>query len=132
MKVRSGIDMCGIARIGKLLDEGRETFFEKCFTPYENETVRARSAKRQPESYAARYAAKEAAAKALGTGICTDGIGFHDFEVRTDASGAPVMVFLGKALEKSRSMGVISVSLSLTHEKDYAAAVCTLLTDEED
>lgn len=133
MKIRSGIDIVYIPRIAKYSDEVNAAFLNKCFTPEEqaycmkftNNALRA-------ESFAARFAAKEAAAKALGTGICTDGIGFLSFEVVKDSHGAPGLNFKDRALEVARNLGVTSVSLSLSHEKDYAIAYCTLLTNEED
>ncbi|MCQ2527833.1 MAG: holo-ACP synthase [Saccharofermentans sp.] len=132
MKVRNGIDMVYIPRIAKYSDEGNSPFLDKCFTDEEKEYCLGLSPKLRAESFAARFAAKEAAAKALGTGICTGGIGFLSFEVSRDSSGAPVILFRDKALEEARRLGVISASLSITHEKDYAVAACTLLTNEEE
>ena len=87
------------------------------------------SDRRRAEIYAGRFAAKEAASKALGTGILTEGIALTDFEIVTDESGAPEIVFHGKAKEKADALGVTAASVSITHEKDYAAAVCVLLTE---
>ena len=54
-----------------------------------------------------------------------------DFEIITDGAGAPEIVFHGKAKERAQELHVTSSSVSITHEKDYAAAVCVLLCDEE-
>lgn len=132
MKIRSGIDMVYIPRIAKYSDEEGSAFISKCFTPNEIDYCSKLSPKLRAESYAARFAAKEAAAKALGTGICTGGIGFLSFEVTKDTNGAPVIKFNDAALERAKKIGVLSASISLTHEKNYACAVCSLITNEED
>ena len=132
MKVRTGIDMVYIPRIAKYSDSDNRAFLDKCFTLEERKYCDRLSPKLKAESYAARFAAKEAAAKALGTGICTEGIGFLSFEIIKDEAGAPKLSFKDKALEKARELGVISVSLSITHEDNYAVAACTLLTNEEE
>lgn len=132
MKIRNGIDMVQISRIARYSDEDNKAFLDKCFTKDEQEYCMSLSPKLRAESFAARFAAKEAAAKALGTGICTKGIGFLSFEVVRDEEGAPKLIFHGNALDEARRIGVISVSLSLSHEKEYAIAACTLLTNEEE
>lgn len=132
MKVRSGIDLVKIDRIKKHLDSGNSSFFARCFT--ENECEYAYSHKdinKKAESFAARFALKEAAAKALGTGICTENIGFKDFEVVRTSTGSPELVFHGQAEVIAKEMGVISSSCSMSHEDGIATAVVTLLTNEE-
>jgi holo-[acyl-carrier protein] synthase len=74
---------------------------------------------------AARFAVKEAAAKALGTGFAR-GVTFHCLEVFSEPSGKPVLELSGPALELSRSMGVESTHVSITHGRDIAAAVVIL------
>ena len=133
MKVRTGIDLCEISRMMRYADDPDNAFIVRCFTDKEREYVESiQSSKRRAESYAARYAAKEAAAKALGTGICTKGIGFTDIEIIKDELGAPAIVFAGAALDRAKQIQVLSSAISITHEKDYAAAAVTLLTDEKD
>ncbi len=132
MKVRSGIDSVHIPRIEKLLAGHGDAFVKRTFTERENEYADSLSSeKRRAEVYAGRFAAKEAASKAIGTGILTEGIALTDFEIITDEAGAPEIIFHGKAKERAQELHVTSASVSITHEKDYAAAVCVLLCDEE-
>ncbi|MBO4636367.1 MAG: holo-ACP synthase [Clostridiales bacterium] len=133
MKIRTGTDIVAVSRIEKILKNRKDSFLLKCFTDQEREYAESFSSpKRQAEIYSARFAAKEAAAKALGTGLCIDGITFLDFEVSRDPNGAPGICFHGRAEEIARGLRIISASLSLSHENEYAVAVCTLLTDEKD
>ena len=128
MNVRSGIDAVYISRVEKLIV--KDGFIKRTYTEAEQEyAASVTSDRRRAEIYAGRFAAKEAASKALGTGILTEGIALTDFEIVTGESGAPEIVFHGKAQEKADALGVASASVSITHEKDYAAAVCVLLTE---
>ena len=132
MKVRSGIDAVYIPRIVKSLERSGEAFIDRCCSAREKEyALSHKSEGRQAEIVAGRFAAKEAVAKALGTGILTDKLALTEIEVLPDETGAPVLTVSGKAEETFRKLGVISSSVSITHEKDYAAAVCVLLCDEE-
>jgi holo-[acyl-carrier protein] synthase len=82
--------------------------------------------KNDPAAYvAARFAAKEAAAKALGTGFA-DGVTQTSIEVRNLPSGAPELLLHGKALEIAGAMGVERLHISLTHGRDIAAATVIL------
>ena len=74
---------------------------------------------------AARFAAKEAGAKALGTGFI-GGISFRDIRILSLASGKPEVIFHNKALERARELGVTHAHLSLTHTRDTAGAVVVL------
>ncbi len=131
MRVLSGIDTVYIPRIEKAL-YGSSSFTSKCFTQGEIELASSfKSEKRKAEFYAGRYAAKEAASKAIGTGIMTEGIGLHDFEVLPDEKGAPILHLHGKALEVARSREVFSMSISITHEEGYASAYAVMLSNEE-
>lgn len=133
MRIRNGIDIVGTDRILRHLEKEDSSFMTRCFTKGEIERIEKSSSsiKRRAESYAACFAAKEASAKALGTGICTKGIGFTDIEVVKDDLGAPQIVFLGEAEKRAREIGAVSTAISLTHDNGMAAAVCTILTDEE-
>lgn len=132
MKIRNGVDIVNIDRILKHVENNNTSFFKKCFLDSEYEYAMAHKIDiRRAESFAARFAAKEAAAKALGTGICTENIGFLDFEIVRGANGAPELVFHGEALKKAEELKVTSVSVSLSHDGGVACAFVTLLTDEE-
>ena len=129
MKIRSGIDMVEISRISRLLESEGDAFVRRCFTESERSYCDGLKGRRRDESYATRFAAKEAASKALGTGVMTRGISLKDFEVVRSENGAPELILGGVAAEVAASMNISSVSLSLTHEKDYAAAVCQMLSE---
>lgn len=132
MRIRCGMDITATERMMKHVSSRDDAFLKRVYTPHEIEYCFSRGSEiKRAESLAARFAAKEAAAKALGTGVCTGGIDFRDFEITNDANGAPAITISGKAGEIAAGMGMISVSVSLTHEKYYAAAMCTILTDEE-
>lgn len=131
MRVLSGIDTVYIPRIAKAI-QSSSGFASKCFTSGEQELAsKFKSDKRKAEFYAGRYAAKEAASKAIGTGIMTEGISLHDFEVLPDEKGAPVLSLHGRALEVADSRGIFSMSISITHEEGYASAFAVMLSNEE-
>ncbi|MBO4242801.1 MAG: holo-ACP synthase [Clostridiales bacterium] len=133
MRIRNGIDIVGTDRILRHLEKEDSSFMTRCFTEGEIQRIdkSSSSINRRAESYAACFAAKEAAAKALGTGICTKGIGFTDIEVIKDELGAPQLVFHGEAEKRAREIGAVSAAVSLTHDSGMAVAMCTVLTDEE-
>jgi holo-[acyl-carrier protein] synthase len=89
-----------------------------------------RTARRHPRAFAehvaGRFAAKEAAMKALGLGW--RGLAFRDIEVGRDPRGKPLLAFHGKALERARALGVRLCEVSITHGRDTAAAVVGLVT----
>ena len=122
MIIGLGIDITELDRIKRSLDKYGERFAEKILTPAELELIPPKN----PVPYvAARFAAKEAAVKALGTGFA-EGITFHTIEITRMKSGAPKLNFLGKALERSQSMGIEEIHISITHGRDTAAAVVVL------
>ncbi|MBE7070856.1 MAG: holo-[acyl-carrier-protein] synthase [Ruminococcaceae bacterium] len=133
MEILCGTDLVEIERFKKILERNDTGFINKCFTLKEQETCNSKAGgKRSAESYAARFAAKEACGKALGTGIMSEGIGLTDIEVETDKKGAPYLVLSGKAKEKAEELGVFSISVSLTHDGGMAAAYCCMLAERKD
>lgn len=98
-------------------------FTNRVFT--DREIAYAESKANLYERYAARFAAKEAGMKALGTGW-RGGIGWHDFEVVNLPTGRPTLIFHGKALEIANQMGVTNVALSITHTTEQAMAMVIL------
>ena len=130
MKILCGTDLVEIERFRKILENNESGFINKCFTEKEQEYCRTKAGgKRAAESFAARFAAKEACGKALGTGIMSEGIGLTDIEVLTDGKGAPYLELKGSAKEKADELGVFSISVSLTHDGGMAAAYCTMLAE---
>lgn len=114
-----GIDIIEVDRIAHSLREHGDRFVDRVFTA--NERLYADKAKRRDEHLAARFAAKEAVMKALGTGW-GHGIAWTDVEVVLLPSGQPSVSLAGRAAEIAHSLGITTWSLSLTHTKATAAA----------
>lgn len=103
-----------------MLAEHPTRFLERVFTA--GEAAHSAGRRNRAQHLAARFAAKEAAMKALGTGL-SSGVTWHDFEVVTDSSGKPALRVTGKAASIARDQGMRSWSVSLTHSRLHAAAV---------
>ena len=123
MIVGSGVDLCEVPRIQAAIARYGKRFTDRIFT--ELESAYAESKANRFERYAARFAAKEAGMKALGTGW-RRGITWRDFEVANLPSGRPTLRFYGKASEIAKGLGVKRVALSITHTKDQALAMVIL------
>ena len=117
--VGHGIDLVSIARIAQLLGDHHERFLDRCFTA--GERSYQQQGRRYHEHLAARFAAKEAAMKALGTGLA-DGITWTEIEVVKLDSGAPELRITGRAAEIALARGIDAWQLSLTHTDDLAMA----------
>ncbi len=126
MIIGLGLDLVEIERIERAAGGHEGRFVEKYFT--EAEAAYARSTRRPMEHLAARFAAKEAAAKAFGTGF-SGGVRLREIEVATEDSGRPKLVLHGAAAERARAMGVTRTHVSLTHTGTHAAAVVVLEGD---
>ena len=114
-----GIDVVEVERIASAIERHGELFLAKLFTPAERAYC---AVQKRPElHYAARFAAKEAVSKALGTGIGSQA-GWLDLEITRDPSGAPKLRLQGDAALFSQSKGITEVQISLTHAREYAAA----------
>ena len=114
-----GSDVIEIARIAQSMERFGERFLRRVFTP--EEIAYCQRKKNAAESFAARFAAKEAGAKALGTGI-SHGISWPEIEVRREASGRPTLHWSGRAREMAERMGVRRSLVSLTHSRELAMA----------
>jgi holo-[acyl-carrier protein] synthase len=118
MHLHTGVDLIEIERIRQAVARHGERFLARVFTPLELAQSNGRS-----ESLAGKFAAKEAAAKALGTGIWRHGIGWTDIEVRKDAaSGAPTLVLANAAQARAAALHVQSWSVSISHDRTQAIA----------
>ena len=115
-----GLDLTDTDRIARLLEEHGERFLSRCFTAGERAYCDTHAARRA-EVYAARFAAKEAVMKALGTGL-SGGIQWTDVEVERNAAGKPGVKLHGKAAQIADESGITAWSLSLTHVRGMAAA----------
>ncbi len=111
----TGVDIIEIPRVGRVLERYGRRFLERVFTPGEIAYCWER-----PPNLAARFAAKEATMKALGTG--TRGVGWKDIEVVRHESGAPSIKLHGRAERRAQRLGVQEVALSLSHSREYAVA----------
>jgi len=121
--IGTGIDIVEIARFRKILAGAGERFLTRVFTMEEQ---RFCFTQKDPAPHlAARFAAKEAVLKALGTGW-TRGITWLDVEVLRQKQSAPVIILRGAAQEIALSKGVEKVHLSLTHTDNWAAATAIL------
>jgi holo-[acyl-carrier protein] synthase len=123
MIVGSGIDITEVGRIQKVLERYGPRFLDRVYTAAEQAYCLAR--RNGAESLAARFAAKEAAAKALGTGI-SFGVTWPEIEVIRDSRGKPGLRFHGRAGELAARLGVVNVALSLTHTDRLAMASVVL------
>ncbi len=121
MVLGTGTDLVEIARIEQSIDRYGERFLRRVFTPGEIAYCE-RKRKTSGESYAARFAAKEAGAKALGTGIA-HGVYWREIEVRREPGARPTLHFSGRAAARAERMGVRQVHLSLSHGRESAIAV---------
>ena len=115
-ELHSGIDIIEIDRIQNVLIKHPERFLRKIFTEYEINYCRGRATQ-----LAARFASKEAAMKALGTGI--RGVGWREVEVQRLRSGNPYIILHGRAKKRAESMGIKKIELSISHSKNLATAM---------
>ena len=118
--IAHGIDLVENARIAAMLDRHGERFLDRCFTPAERAYAEG-NPKRCDQHLAARFAAKEAVLKALGTGW-RDGIAWTDIEVVRQPSGQPAVRLTGRAREIADAMGATAWLISLTHTDQHAMA----------
>ena len=123
MIVGSGVDLCEVERIKEAIARHGRRFVERIYTP--REIAYAESKANRYERFAARFAAKEAGMKALGTGW-RGGVRWQDFEVTNLPSGRPTLQFHGKAAEYAQKLGVENISLSITHTSVQAMALVIL------
>ena len=122
MIISNGIDIIDIRRIKKTIDRYDMRFKKKCF--HLDEINKSESRLKSVESYAKRYAAKEACAKALGTGLAR-GVFWKDIEVQNNKYGKPVIKLHNNALKflkKLTKSDYCSIEVSLSDEKKYAIA----------
>jgi holo-[acyl-carrier protein] synthase len=119
MLVGTGIDLIEVPRIAHSIERYGERFLNRVFTL--DEIAFCRRTARSAESFAARFAAKEAGAKALGTGI-NHGVAWKELEVRRVPGERPTLHLHGRARAIAGQLGVQRVSLSLTHTAELAMA----------
>ena len=111
----SGVDIIEISRVRQVLERYGQRFLDRVYTPEEIAYCRGRA-----PNLAARFAAKEATMKALGTGV--RGVGWKDIEVVRHESGAPAIRLHGRGESRAQHLGVQEISVSLSHSRAYAVA----------
>jgi holo-[acyl-carrier protein] synthase len=111
-----GIDIIKVDRIRAALGKFGERFSKRVLTVGEQRYVRAR-----PETFAGRWAAKEAVSKVLGLGV--RGIGWRDIEIERLPTGQPAVRLHGRAAARAEQLGMDRIAVSITHESDYAVAI---------
>jgi holo-[acyl-carrier protein] synthase len=121
-----GIDLVSIPRMRAMLDRWQDRFVCRVFT--EGEIAYCRAHADPAPHFAARFAAKEAGLKALGTGLQL-GVRWRELEVRRERLQAPTLVLSGRSREIGLGKGGSRILLSLTHEGDYALAQAMLVDD---
>lgn len=126
--LRTGVDIVRIERIRRAISRydpsthAHKRFLARLYTDAE-----LRNCGDRAESLAARFAAKEAIAKALGTGAWRDGIRWVDLEIVSDARGAPSVRLHGAAARRAESLGLTQWSVSLSHDEERAIAFVVAL-----
>jgi len=111
-----GIDIIKVERIRAAIERFGERFSRRVLTDAERRYVRDR-----PETFAGRWAAKEAVSKVLGLGV--RGIGWRDIEVQRMPTGQPAIRLHGRAAQRADQLGMGRIAVSITHESDYAVAI---------
>jgi holo-[acyl-carrier protein] synthase len=119
IKIKVGTDICSVSRIAKTYSRFGNKFLKRILTASETEYVLS-APPNIAQRLAVRFAAKEAASKALGVGW--RGIDFKEIEVTKEHTGAPCLQLHGRAKMLAASLGLTDFEISLTHEKDYAIA----------
>ena len=124
MIIGVGHDMCHIPRVARTLERFGDRFTRRCFT--EIERAKSDRRMRRAESYAKRYAAKEAMAKALGTGVPRHGVHWIDMGVVNLPSGKPTFALTGGALARLQALTpddhMVEAHLTITDDQDWAVA----------
>ena len=123
MILGTGIDLAEVSRIRLAIERYGQRFVDRIYTPAEIAYVERKA--NRFERYAARFAAKEAGMKAIGTGW-RRGVTWHDFEVKNLPGGRPTLLLHGEAAKVAAGLGVKRTSLSLTHTSEQGMAFVIL------
>ena len=115
MKLATGVDLIEIARIAEVVARHGKHYLERVYTPAELDYCGKRA-----ESLAGRFAAKEAVAKALGTGI--GDISWREIEILGDEQNAPTLTLHGMAESRAKELGLTAWSVSISHSQSHSVA----------
>jgi len=122
MILRTGIDLIEIGRVAAVIERHGQHYLGRIYTPAELEQCGAHA-----ESLAGRFAAKEAVAKALGSGI--GAVTWREIEILGDEQNAPVLRLYGRAQKNSKQLGLTEWSVSISHSESHAIAVAVAIGD---
>ena len=123
MIIGIGVDIAETARVEKLNAKFGQRFAQRILTA--DELLEFDRRKRSSSYLATRFAAKEAVAKALGTGI-GEQLGFHSIQIENDSQGKPLLRFLGSAVDLIEELKINNALISLSDEKHYVVAMVVL------
>jgi holo-[acyl-carrier protein] synthase len=123
MEMAVGVDIVEVPRVQKVLQKHPERFLARVYTPEEAAFCRGRVSE-----LAARFAAKEAVMKALGTGA--RGLAWREIEILPNRRGKPLVYLHGLAKKRGEAIGLRGIDISLTHDADLAMAVVVGMADE--
>ena len=119
----TGVDIIEIDRVRRVLEQYGQRFLSRVFTPGEIAYCRGRA-----PNLAARFAAKEATMKALGTGV--RGVDWKDIEVVRHESGAPAIKLHQRGKSRAQKLAVQEISVSLSHSREYAVAFVVIRSED--
>jgi len=120
MLLRTGVDLIEISRIEEVVSRHGKHYLERIYTPAELEQCGKRA-----ESLAGRFAAKEAVAKALGSGI--GDVSWKEIEVLGDEQNAPVLTLHGAAEKMAKEIGLTTWSVSISHSQSHSVALVVMI-----
>jgi len=120
MVLRTGVDLIEISRIDEVVARHGKHYLERIYTPAELEQCGKRT-----ESLAGRFAAKEAVAKALGSGI--GDVSWKEIEVLGDEQNAPVLILHGAAEQMAKGIGLTTWSVSISHSQSHSVALVVMI-----
>ena len=120
MVLRTGVDLIEISRIEEVVSRHGKHYLERIYTPAELEQCGKRT-----ESLAGRFAAKEAVAKALGSGI--GDVSWKEIEVLGDEQNAPVLILHGAAEQMAKGIGLTTWSVSISHNQSHSVALVVMI-----
>jgi holo-[acyl-carrier protein] synthase len=123
MEMALGIDVIQISRVQKVMERHPDRFLQRVYTPEEVAFCRGRASE-----LAARFAAKEATMKALGTGA--RGLAWREIEILPNRRGKPLIYLHGQAQQRGETIGLRGIDVSLTHDADLAIAVVVGMAED--
>ena len=125
MRIACGVDTIRISRIRDIYNRAGDRFLDRVYTAVERHDCESKGNGCIP-SLAARFAAKEAVSKALGTGIGREGVRLNDMEIVSGKGGQPFLILHGRAKEYFLRIGGLQAEISMSHDGDQATAVCVM------